>query len=68
MIDTYDQFYFAWTYYSNNNNIVQDAFGLTTKDFKDIVLNSVDYAFTDKETKRIIRNRIQAQLSDITRN
>ena len=67
MIDTYDSFCFAWTYYSNNNNTVQDAFGLTTKDFKDIVLNSVEYAFNDKETKRIIRNRIQAQLSGITR-
>jgi len=44
---------------------VQEAFALKTRDFKDIVLNAVDFTFTNEETKSILKKRIQAQLSEI---
>jgi len=38
---------------------------LKSRDFKDIVVKAVDYTFTNEETKKILKKRIQAQLSEI---
>jgi hypothetical protein len=44
---------------------VQEAFGLNSRDFKGIVLNAVDYVFTNEETKTILRERLRAKLKKI---
>jgi hypothetical protein len=44
---------------------VQDAFGLKSRDFKEIVLNAVGYIFTNEETKTILRERLRAKLIKI---
>jgi len=41
--------------------LLQEAFALEIRDFQDIVLNAVDYAFTDEETKAILKNRIRTK-------
>lgn len=44
---------------------VQEAFRLKDRDFKQIVLNAVDYTFTNEETKAVLRERIQMKLQNI---
>ena len=44
---------------------VQEAFGLKSRDFKEIVLNAVGYIFTNEETKTILRERLRAKLIKI---
>lgn len=44
---------------------VQEAYGLEAADFKEIVSNAVDLAFTNEQTKEIVRDRIRAKLSNL---
>ena len=44
-------------------NTVQEAYGLKSTDFEEIVLNAVDLAFTDDETKEKLRGLIRTKLS-----
>mmetsp|Transcript_5312 Transcript_5312/g.8156 ORF Transcript_5312/g.8156 Transcript_5312/m.8156 type:complete len:412 (-) Transcript_5312:97-1332(-) len=39
--------------------LLQEAFGLTERDFREIVLNAVDHTFADDATKTVLRERIQ---------
>eukprot|EP00537_Pseudo-nitzschia_pungens_P004130 CAMPEP_0172374404 /NCGR_PEP_ID=MMETSP1060-20121228/55674_1 /TAXON_ID=37318 /ORGANISM="Pseudo-nitzschia pungens, Strain cf. cingulata" /LENGTH=417 /DNA_ID=CAMNT_0013101065 /DNA_START=14 /DNA_END=1267 /DNA_ORIENTATION=+ len=43
--------------------LLQEAFALKSKDFEEIVINAVDYTFTDQETKAILKNRMLTKLS-----
>eukprot|EP00536_Pseudo-nitzschia_multiseries_P010419 jgi/Psemu1/319852/estExt_fgenesh1_pm.C_3180010 len=45
--------------------LLQEAFGLKSKDFKEIVFNAVDYTFTDQDTKAILKSRLRTKLSEI---
>lgn len=45
--------------------LLQEAFRLKDRDFKQIVLNAVDYTFTNEETKAVLRERIQMKLQNI---
>jgi len=45
--------------------LLQEAFGLNSRDFNRIVLNAVEYLFTNEETKTILRERLRAKLTKI---
>ena len=47
------------------NFTVQEAYGLEATQFTEIVTNAVDLAFTNEETKTIVRDRIRAKLSNL---
>ena len=44
---------------------VKEAYGLKPIDFEEIVLNAVDLAFTNEETKTKLRGRIRTKLSNL---
>ncbi len=44
---------------------VKEAYGLKPIDFEEIVLNAVDLAFTNEETKTKLRERIRTKLSNL---
>lgn len=44
---------------------VKEAFSLKFKDFKDIILNAVDFTFATDETKVILKNRIKERFMEL---